>query len=113
VDPSVLRVQAPKVAQRGPETYSADQLDLILQAAKAGWARLAILILLGTGMRVSELCALIVEERRGRRRRDIPEGAPGEGGEVPRVPVSRQLPRELLRYLNRQRPETPRRTCWC
>lgn len=62
MDPSVLRVRAPKVAQNEPETYSADQLDLIVKAATAAWARLAILILLGTGMRVSELCALIVED---------------------------------------------------
>ncbi len=70
MDPSVLRVRAPKVAQREPETYSAEQLDLVLQAAAAGWARLAILILLRTGMRVSELCALIVEDVHPSSRRD-------------------------------------------
>jgi site-specific recombinase XerD len=34
VDPSILRVRAPKVAQKEPETYSAAQLDLVLRAAR-------------------------------------------------------------------------------
>jgi len=49
VDASVLRVRAPKVAQKEPETYSADQLDLVLQTAPAGWARIAIFILSARG----------------------------------------------------------------
>ena len=33
---------------------------------------------------------------------------PGKGAKFRRVPVSRHLRRELLRYLNRQRPGPPR-----
>ena len=109
VDPSVLRVRAPKVAQKEPETYSADQLDLLLQAAPAGWARLAIVILLGTGMRVSELCALIVEDIEDDGEATFLKVRQGKGAKFRRVPVSRHLRRELLRYLNRQRPETAAR----
>jgi len=106
VDPSVLRVRAPKVAQKEPETYSADQLDLVLQAAPAGWARLAILILLGTGMRVSELCALIAEDVEDDGEATFLKVRRGKGAKFRRVPVSRHLRRELLRYRNRQRQET-------
>jgi len=106
VDPSVLRVRAPRVAQKEPETYSPAQLDLILQIAPAGWARLAILILLGTGMRVSELCALIVEDVEDDGEATFLKVRRGKGAKFRRVPVSRHLRRELLRYLNRQRAET-------
>jgi integrase/recombinase XerD len=106
VDPSILRVRAPKVAQKEPETYSAEQLDLILRATAAGWAHLAILILLGTGMRVSELCGLIVEDVEDDGEATFLKVWRGKGAKFRRVPVSRQLRRELLRYLNRQRPET-------
>jgi Phage integrase, N-terminal SAM-like domain len=58
VDPALLRVRAPKVAQKEMETCSAEQQQAILRAAPAGWARMAVAILLGTGMRAGELCAL-------------------------------------------------------
>lgn len=106
VDLSVLRVRAPKVAQKEPETYSADQLDLIRRATAAGWARLAILILLDTGMRVNELCALIVEDIEDDGEATFVKVCRGKGAKFRRVPVSRHLRRELLRYLNRERPET-------
>jgi integrase len=106
VDPSILRVRAPKVAEKEPETYSAAQLDLVLRAAAAGWARLAILILLGTGMRVSELWALTLEDVEDDGDATFLKVRRGKGAKFRRVPVSRQLRRELLRYLNRQRPET-------
>ena len=106
VDPSVLRVRAPKVAQKEPETYTTDQLSVIVQATAAGWARLGILILLGTGMRVGELCALIVEDVEDDGEATFLKVRRGKGAKFRRVPVSRQLRRELLRYLNRLRPDT-------
>ena len=102
--PSVL--QAPKVAQKEPETYSAEQLDLVLRAAATGWARLAILILLGTGMRVSELCALIVEDIEDDGEAKFLKVRRGKGAKFRWVPVSRHLRRELVRYVNPQRAET-------
>lgn len=62
VDPSLLKVRPPKVPQQEMETYSDAQLAAIFQAAPSGWSRLAIQILLGTGMRISELAALTVED---------------------------------------------------
>jgi len=106
VDQSVLRVRAPKVAQKEPETYTAGQLDALLRVAPVGWARLAVLILLGTGVRVGELCALIVEDVEDDGEATFLKVRRGKGAKFRRVPVSRQLRRELLRYLNRQRPDT-------
>lgn len=59
VDASVFRVRPPKVPQKEMETYSEAQLEAVLTAAPDGWPRLAILMLLGTGMRVGELCPLL------------------------------------------------------
>jgi integrase len=58
VDPAVLRARAPKVPQQEMETYTEAQIEQILGAAPEGWPRMAVLILLGTGLRVGELCAL-------------------------------------------------------
>jgi len=44
------------------ETYAEPQLEAILAATPEGWARLAVLTLLGTGMRVGELCALTMDD---------------------------------------------------
>ena len=107
VDAGVLRVRAPKVPEQEMETYTEAQLETILDAAPEGWPRMAILILLGTGMRVGELCALKLET-------DIEDEGDtiflkirrGNGGKFRRVPVSRRLRRELVRYVNRVRPET-------
>jgi hypothetical protein len=54
VDPGVLRARAPKVPQQEMETYSEAQIEALLRAAPEGWSRMAILTLLGTGMRPSE-----------------------------------------------------------
>lgn len=64
VDPALLKVRPPKVPQKEMETYSDTQLAAIFQAAPAGWSRMAIQILLGTGMRLSELAALTLEDWR-------------------------------------------------
>ncbi len=107
VDAGVLRVRAPKVPEQEMETYSEAQLEAILDAAPEGWPRMAILILLGTGMSVDELCALKLET-------DVEDEGDavflkirrGKGGKLRRVPVSRRLRRELVRYVNRVRPDT-------
>lgn len=57
-------------------------------------------------MRVSELCGLIVEDFEDDGEATFLKVRRGKGAKFRRVPVSRQLRRELLRYLNRQRPDT-------
>jgi len=60
VDPAVIRMRPPKVPITELETYNAAQQDAMLTGAAPGWPRLAVQILLGTGMRVGELAALSV-----------------------------------------------------
>jgi len=86
------------------ETYTETQLERILSAAPEGWPRLAILILLGTGMRVGELCALCVDDIEDEGEAAFFKIKRGKGAKFRRVPISRRLRRELVRYLNRIRP---------
>ena len=106
VDPSVLRVRAPRVSQVEIETYSDTQLRAILAAVPAGWGRTAVLVLLGTGMRISELCSLQLEDFEDDGETTFLKIRKGKGAKFRRVPVSQQLRREVVRYLNRVRPES-------
>ena len=49
VDPSLLRVRPPSVSQKEMHTYTPLQIEQIFTTAKAGWPRMAVQILLGTG----------------------------------------------------------------
>jgi site-specific recombinase XerD len=106
VEAALLRVRAPKVAQQEVETYSREQLEAIFAATPPGWPLTAVKILLGTGMRLSELCALIVEDFEDDGESAFLKVRRGKGAKFRRVPVSSRLRRELVRYLNRSRPES-------
>jgi integrase len=105
VDPALLRVRAPKVSVKEMEAYTPAQLPVIFQAARAGWSILAVQILLGTGMRLGELCALELEDVEDDGEAMFLKIRRGKGAKFRRVPVSRRLRRELLRYVNRVRPD--------
>ena len=105
VDAAMLRVRAPKVAQKEMECFTPQQIEIVLREASAGWPRIAVEILLGTGMRVGELCALALEDVEDDGDATFLKIKRGKGGKFRRVPVSRQLRRELVRYVNRLRPE--------
>ncbi len=109
VDPSLFRVRPPKVPQKDMETYSEQQLEAVLRTAPEGWPRLAILILLGTGMRLGELCALTLDDIEDEGDAAFLKVRCGKGAKFRRTPVSRRLRRELIRYLNRVRPDTSTR----
>jgi integrase/recombinase XerD len=107
VDPSVLKVRAPKVSQAEIQTYTDAQLQAVMAAIPPGsWGRMAVLILLGTGMRISELCALRVDDLEDDGETTFLKIRKGKGSKFRRVPVSQRLRRELIRYLNRVRPES-------
>ena len=74
---------------------------------RAGWPLLAVQILLGTGMRVGELCNLRVEDFEDDGQAAFLKIQRGKGAKFRRVPVSQRLRRELVRYLNRVRPDIP------
>jgi site-specific recombinase XerD len=105
VDAALLRVRAPKVAQKEMETYSELQQQAILRSAAPGWARIAVAILLGTGIRVGELCGLGLDDLEDDGEATFLKIQRGKGAKFRRVPVSHQLRRELVRYLNRSRPD--------
>lgn len=105
VDPAFMRVRAPKVAQKEMESFSQQQVAAILAATSEGWPRIAVAILYGTGMRVGELCALTLEDVEDDGDAAFLKIKRGKGAKFRRVPVSRQLRRELVRYVNRQRPD--------
>jgi len=109
VDAALLRLRAPKVPEKEMETYSTEQLNAIFAATPAGWATLAIQILLGTGMRLAELCALTIDDVEDEGEVTFLKIRSGKGAKFRRVPISSRLRRELVRYLNRWRPETNQR----
>ena len=104
VDQALLRVRAPKVAEAELKTFSAAEQQIVLRTAAAGWPRMALQILLGTGMRVGELCALVLEDVEEDDDASFLKVRRGKGAKFRRVPISRHLQRELARYLNRVRP---------
>ncbi|TAN35075.1 hypothetical protein EPN29_00145 [bacterium] len=87
------------------ESFSQQQLAAVLDATSEGWPRIAVGILLGTGMRVGELCALTNDDVEDDGDAAFLKIKRGKGAKFRRVPVSRQLRRELVRYANRQRPD--------
>ena len=104
VDQALLRVRAPKVAVVEMETFTPAQVSALLAATRPGWPQLAIQILLGTGMRLGELCALTVEDFEEDGEVAFLKIRKGKGAKFRRTPVSDRLRREIHRYLNRWRP---------
>lgn len=94
----------PRLPRRRVETYSTEQIERIFAATSPGWPTMAVKVLLGTGMRLSELCALIVEDFEDDGVSAFLKVRHGKGAKFRRVPVSSRLRRELVRYLNRWRP---------
>jgi integrase len=105
VDPALLRVKTPRVAEKELFTYRADQVKTILDAASEGWAKLVVRILLGTGIRIAELCDLRIEDFEDDGEAAFLKVRRGKGAKFRRVPVSFRLRRDLVRWLNADRPE--------
>ena len=104
VQPALLMVRGPKVAQKEMETFTAAQIRLLLEMAPEGWQRLTVQVLLGTGMRLGELVALTVEDLEDDGELAFLKIRRGKGGKFRRAPLSDRLHREVSRYLNRWRP---------
>jgi len=106
VDPSLLRMRPPKVALKEMSTYTSEQVKAIFEAAKVGWPQLAVKILLGTGIRVGELCNLLLEDVEDDEDSMFLKIKRGKGAKFRRVLVSQRLRREIIRYINKSRPES-------
>jgi integrase len=106
VDPALMRLRTPRVAVKEMVTYAPEQLAAIDAATPAGWPKLAVRLLLGTGMRIAELCDLRLEDLEDDGEHVFLKVRRGKGAKFRRVPVSQRLRRDLVRYINRERPET-------
>src|SRR5260370_22881422 len=87
--------------------FKAEQVQAVFDTAKVGWPQLAVKILLGTGIRVGELCNLLLE--------DVEDDDDammflkikrGKGAKFRRVPVSQRLRRDIIRYINKSRSDS-------
>ena len=105
VDPAVIRMRPPKVPVTELETYTETQQETMVAAAAPGWPRLAVQILLGTGMRVGELAELTLEDYESDGDVGFLKVRKGKGAKFRRVPLSSRLRREIDRYLNRFRQD--------
>lgn len=106
VAPALLRTRAPKIAPNEVESYSEEEPEKIFAATPPGWPTIAVKILLGTGMRLSELCGITIEDYEDDHESAFLKVRHGKGAKFRRVPVSSRLRRDLIRYLNRWRPES-------
>jgi len=105
VDPAVIRIRPPKVPITELETYTEGQQETMVAAAAPGWPRLAVQILLGTGMRVGELADLDLDDYESDGDVGFLKVRRGKGAKFRRVPLSSRLRREIDRYLNRFRQD--------
>jgi site-specific recombinase XerD len=106
IDPALLRLRAPRLPQVEMESYTPGERDAIIAAASPAWARLCVQILVGTGVRISELCSIRLDDFEDDSDERFLKIRRGKGAKFRRVPVSHRLRREIVRYLNRFRPET-------
>ena len=107
VEKAVLTMRGPQVAQKEREVYSAAQIEAIFRAVPSGWPLVVTQTLLGTGMRISELCSLNLEDFEDDGEAAFLKIQRGKGSKFRRAPVSERLRRELRRYVNRSRPRSP------
>ncbi len=98
VDAALLRVKTPRVAEQELTTYTREQQDAILAAAPTGWPRLTARILLGTGIRISELCDMRIDDFEDGGEQAFLKVQRGKGGKFRRVPVSYRLRRDIIRF---------------
>jgi integrase len=106
VDAGLLRVKTPRVAEKELATYNEHQLAAVLSQAPPGWPQLAVRILAGTGLRISELCDLGLEDFEDDGEAAFLKVRRGKGAKFRRVPLSHRLRRDVIRWCNHDRPET-------
>lgn len=107
-DNGVLEVKGPKLAQREPETFTRDEEKRLLAAAKTPRDQMLMEFMLRTGLRLSEVCSVTVNDII-----DSPHGAyvrvrQGKGRKDRIVPLDTpeyRLSAKLQRYIARSRPK--------
>jgi integrase/recombinase XerD len=100
------RLPSPREPVREPRVFTGAEIDAMLRLASSR-DRLVLEVLLGTGLRVSELSALEISDFRV----DHPDGPyldvrAGKGSKQRAVPLTTVLARKLRRYVTHERPTT-------
>ncbi|MEO8897478.1 MAG: tyrosine-type recombinase/integrase [Candidatus Dormibacter sp.] len=108
VDERVRDVAAPRLAEREPGAYTPQEETRLLAAARDPRDRMIVELLLTTGLRLSELIALDVEDivdlgRQGAYLRV----RQGKGRKDRNIPFDDGVYRQLQTYLRRHRPAGP------
>jgi site-specific recombinase XerD len=119
VDPRILELRRPRLAWKEPTLFHFQQLEQILRACnpRVPTEELVIRILVGSGLRVSELCGLSLlgpdglsdlmldSLSRGRAELRVRWDAGTKGKRSRRVPIHPKLAVAIKRYQARQRPD--------
>jgi integrase len=120
VDPRIIELKRPRVPDKEPTVYHISQIREILAACnpRLPQEELAVRILVGSGIRESELCGLasvgpdgladlmLDSVERGRVELRIRWDGGAKGGKSRRVPITPKLAAAIKRYEGRHRPET-------
>jgi integrase len=116
VDGRMLRLPPPKRPRKEPTLYHIAQLRTILAACERPEEALAARLLVGSGVRISELAGLAVRApdglgdlmldslERGRAELRVRWDAGAKGRRARRVPITPQLALAVKRYIARDRP---------
>lgn len=121
VDPKALKLPKIRVPAKEPTVYHSAQLKQILAACNPAFPtqELAVRMLVGSGLRASELCGLAVEGPdglpdlmldsmdRGRAELRVRGDAGAKGRKSRRVPINPKLAAHIKRYVARHRPDVP------
>ncbi|MFA5258415.1 MAG: site-specific tyrosine recombinase/integron integrase, partial [Opitutales bacterium] len=101
------RIKGPKLVRKLPGTMSIDELDRLMKAPEAGTPqgmrdRAIMELAYSSGLRVSEICALLLQDV------DTREGvlrvSSGKGGKDRIVPMGRPACKALEKYISTARP---------
>jgi len=118
VDPRLLRMPAPRLPGKKMSGFHIAQLRRLLAAGACPVEELALRILVGSGVRMSELYGLAIKGPdglpdlmidsldRGHAELRIRWDGGAKGRKARRVPVTPSLAGAVKRYTSRQRPET-------
>jgi site-specific recombinase XerD len=120
VEGRILGLKRPKVPEKEPTVFHVNELRAILAACNKALPteELVVRILVGAGLRASELCGLAVvgpyglpdlmtdSLTRGRVELRVRWNAGSKGQKSRRVPIAPKLAAAIKRYEARQRPET-------
>jgi integrase len=119
VDPRLLKLPRVRVPAKEPTVYHIVQLRQILAACNPSFPQqeLAVRVLVGSGVRISELCGIAVEApdglpdlmldsvERGRVELRVRWDGGAKGKKSRRVPITPKLASAIKRYQARQRPD--------